>query len=244
LIETVILACMTPTKTPVASDESDEKKSLRRSWKSSGPVAKLTVVFAGVAAAATVAYVLIAASQLYVMSGQLSQMQQTLDQNKTANARELRPYVSVNKMELLGELKDGQIVHGKVDVTNSGRTPAIGLQGCADLVIKPNSEPITDAFPCPAPNNPGAKLQPTGERSVFALGSGNPFTLMTTGTSISPVDKLLPILSSGGLRLYLYGDISYSDLISPENVHHSTFCGRYNPATKGFDVCEKHNRMD
>src|SRR5882724_2923314 len=120
------------------------------------------------------------------------------------------------------------MVHGKVDVTNSGRTPAIGLQGCADLVIKPSSEAMTDDFPCPAPNNPGAKLQATGEHSVFALGSGNPFSLMTPGTSISPVDKLLPILSTGGLRLYLYGDISYSDLIYPERVHRSTFCGRYN----------------
>jgi hypothetical protein len=228
---------------PAESDD-DQKKSLRRSWKSSGPVAKLTVVFAGIAAAATVTYAIIAGWQLCVMSGQLDQMRQSLAQNQFANTRELRPYVHANKFDLVGELKEGQKFQGRIEITNSGRTPALKLEGCADIAIKPNSDPMTDDFPCPAPNNPGARLQPTGEHSIFALGSGIPFTLMSPGTSISPMDKLLPILSTGGLRLYLYGDISYSDLVAPEVVHRTTFCGRYNVATRSFDVCEKHNRMD
>jgi len=232
------------SRNTVSRQSHNEKKSLRRSWKSSGPVAKWAVIFAGVAALASVTYAIIAGSQLGVMSGQLRQMQQSLAENRTANELELRPYVHANKLELLGELKQGQKFQGRIEVTNSGRTPAIKIQGCADIAIRPNADPMTDDFPCPAPNNPGARLQPTGEHSTFALGSGIPFILMSPGTTISPMDQLFPLLSNGGLRLYLYGDISYSGMIAPETLHRTTFCGRYNVATRSFDVCEKHNRMD
>jgi len=56
-------------------DEQPRKKSFKRSWTSSGPVAKLTVIFAGVAAAATLVYAGIAWYQLHVMGGQLTQME-------------------------------------------------------------------------------------------------------------------------------------------------------------------------
>src|SRR5689334_4437622 len=56
-------------------DTDEHKKSLKRSWKSSGPVAKLTVVFAGIAALSTTIYALVAGGQLLVMKWQLEQMQ-------------------------------------------------------------------------------------------------------------------------------------------------------------------------
>ena len=59
-------------------------------------MAKWAVIFAGVAALASVTYAIIAGSQLGVMSGQLRQMQQSLAQNRTANELELRPYVHAN----------------------------------------------------------------------------------------------------------------------------------------------------
>jgi hypothetical protein len=46
------------------SSDSDHKKSFRRSWRSSGPVAKLTVVCAGIVALATVLYAGFAGWQL------------------------------------------------------------------------------------------------------------------------------------------------------------------------------------
>lgn len=52
---------------PYEESQETRKKSLKRSWASSGPVARLTCVFAGIAALATVAYAFIAAWQLYVM---------------------------------------------------------------------------------------------------------------------------------------------------------------------------------
>jgi len=55
-------------------DSQEQKKSLKRSWKSSGPVAKLTVVFAGIAALSTTIYAIVAGGQLLVMRGQLDEM--------------------------------------------------------------------------------------------------------------------------------------------------------------------------
>ena len=52
----------------------EQTKSLKRSWKSSGPVAKLTVVFAGIAALSTTIYAIFAGGQLLVMHGQLDEM--------------------------------------------------------------------------------------------------------------------------------------------------------------------------
>jgi hypothetical protein len=58
-------------------DSEEHEKSLKRSWKSSGPVAKLTVVFAGIAALSTSIYAIVACGQLWVMHGQLDEMTTT-----------------------------------------------------------------------------------------------------------------------------------------------------------------------
>ena len=78
--------------------------------------------------------------------------------------------------------------------------------------MKPNSDPMTDDFPCPAPNNP--KSSNVGERSKFVLGSNAPgFTVDSPGTSIvptnAPVEVLKQVLASGALGIYFYGDIDY-----------------------------------
>ena len=62
-----------------SSDNADRaapehKKSLRRSWRTSGPVAKLTVVFSGIAAGATVIYAIVAIGQFVVMNRQLTEI--------------------------------------------------------------------------------------------------------------------------------------------------------------------------
>jgi len=57
-----------------SEDSAEHKKSLKRSWRSSGPVAKLTVVFAGIAALSTAIYSIFAGGQLLIMRGQLHEM--------------------------------------------------------------------------------------------------------------------------------------------------------------------------
>jgi hypothetical protein len=61
----------------------DHKKSLRRSWRTSGPVARLTVVFSGIAAAATVIYAIVAFGQFIVMNRQLTEIKDSAGDTHT-----------------------------------------------------------------------------------------------------------------------------------------------------------------
>lgn len=42
--------------------------------------------------------------------------------------------------------------------------------------------------------------------------------------------------------IYLYGNISYSDVFG--QLHHTTFCGEWNPSVNGFDNCTTYNDAD
>jgi hypothetical protein len=167
-----------------------------------------------------------------------------LNQNRVALERGQRPYVLASKLDIIGDIKSGQTFIARVDVLNYGQTPAIKVDGCADIVLKPNTDPMADDFPCPAPNNPRAGLRRTGEHSITNIGpgtNGSPFTLTTPSTSIQPIEEVLPIFLNGGMRIYAYGDITYADMITPGKVHRTTFCGRWNFPGHYFEVCEKHN---
>jgi len=159
---------------------------------------------------------------------------------------DLRPYVQVTKLDFTGNFINGETAKGKASVLNSGKTPAINLTGCGDIVIKGNGNPMSDDFPCPAPENPNRSL---GEISKFPLGSTSAdFSVESPETTIKPENittaQFTQMLSSGAWRVYFYGDMAYGDMIDKKKVHHTLFCGRYNPASGGLDICEKHNSMD
>jgi len=96
-------------------------------------------------------------------------------------------------------------------------------------------------------------MSTTGERSKFVLGSQRSFNLYTSGFSAKVTQNVPPpynpnipfgkMLATGDFFLYIYGEVSYSDLIDDPVVHKTSFCGRYNPDSKVFEVCEKHNEM-
>jgi hypothetical protein len=184
---------------------------------------------------------------LLILKGQLTEMHEGGVDIHTTSYRELRPYVHVTKYEFTGNPIKGEMAHGKASIINSGRTPAVNLHGCSDITIKPNGDPMTDDFPCPAPNNP--KRQTAEEVSKFVLGSGiSDFSVDSPGTTIKPTnlstEAFTQLLATGAFRIYFYGDIEYNDIVDPRIIHHTTFCGRYNVQTGRLDICEKHNRMD
>ena len=94
----------------------EHKKSFLRSWRSSSPVSRLTLIFSGLAAVGGVAYALISAGQLGVMRDQLDEMRnargqtervitltvgQTTAANRSANIAQrtftesVRPFVGI-----------------------------------------------------------------------------------------------------------------------------------------------------
>ena len=135
-------------QTGAQTQDSDEhKKSLKRSWKSSGPVAKLTVVFAGIAALSTTIYAIVAGGQLLVMRGQLHEViRQYPEIQKSANAAKSaadtadatlknqqrsfeideRPYLVGQTPAFSGPpLAANTSIHINFTFKNIGRTPAL-----------------------------------------------------------------------------------------------------------------------
>jgi hypothetical protein len=153
-----------------------------------------------------------------------------------------RPYVTVKRMDLLGEFADGKSVQGQVTLVNSGRVPATEMIACATVVFRPNSQPMTDDAVCPETDIPGPP--PKGEFSHVVLGPDIPVTIKTQNFSLSPATQALSLIEAGGAKLYVYGDASYADTVRPEVRHHLTFCGSYNSISKAFDTCAKHNHLD
>jgi len=168
--------------------------------------------------------------------------------------RDLRPYIYSEKMDVLGSIDNGEWM-GQVEVINTGKTPGTKVEGCADFAFRPKDRPMTDDLVCPNPENPATEKPTTGEKSRFVLGSSRPFNLYTSGFSMKvtqqavapPYSPDIPfgkVLATGGFYLYIYGEITYTDLIDDPTKHRTYFCGRYNPTTKLFEVCEKHNSMN
>jgi hypothetical protein len=188
------------------------------------------------------------------LEGSLHQTREAMEtsekQNKVAlgareNAlmRELRPYVSVSDMQVVGSVENGKKFSGVATVINSGRTPAIGVQVCGDVYL--SGTPIPDDYPCPSPLSPKNRV-PESEPSVAVIGAGGiGGRISSPGTTMDlQPGGLLSLLATHQLKLYFYGFVSYRDTINSKTIHHTTFCGMYGVESKSWTVCEKHNNMD
>lgn len=172
----------------------------------------------------------------------------TLGSTKDANRRDLRPYVYASKLEGSGEMLKGEPVSGIASISNSGKTPAINVHGCADFATLSNGSPISDDYPCPNPMF--ARQTSTLDRSNYVLGPGAtspqiqapPTMLAGIPVNQSP-EKIGALFREQKLRLYFYGYIYYSDLAEPDKVLRTTFCGIYNIDTHAYDICANHNKM-
>jgi hypothetical protein len=158
--------------------------------------------------------------------------------------------VHIATFELTGNIVNGEALRGNAYFVNSGRTPALDLHGCGDIVILANASPMTDDYPCPAPQNP-KRTDIFENPPKYVLGPnappwivGSPYTTILAEVSPNLPGVFEQVIAKGGLRVYFYGEVAYRDTINMNVIHHTSFCGRYNPITKGLVTCEKHNRMD
>jgi len=185
------------------------------------------------------------------------QSQAALNASIKASSYELRPYVIAIKFDMVGDFLSSAGFMGQAEVVNAGRTPAESVDSCADVVIKPRTEDIPDEYPCPSPDNPAAKnhVPFTGVHSIAVIGPNAPAVMLHSPQSsvrdftignktITPEEESKLFSHDGLLRLYFYGELSYRDILGTREIHHSRFCGIYDPQTHLFDVCAKHNRVD
>jgi len=185
-----------------SNDPNDQPKSLKRSWKSSGPVAKLTVVFAGIAALSTCVYAIFSAGQWGVMSGQLKVMQQ-----------EQRPEIIITKFDIMDyqtgkpseEFEVGKPLEVNVRFKNVGRTSAsvlhihnhliFGVNGIAQLRSEPDRE-----------DTPGNILGPSSEGTVTAISLVDTYSRETIALDAAQVTNW-----DGTEPVIVFGRVVYKD---------------------------------
>jgi hypothetical protein len=213
------------------------KKSFSRSWRSSGPVAKLTVICTGIVAIATVTYAVFAGWQLYEIrqggkdtrrladaaSEQLKVMQGQLD----AMTVERRPYVNVKRIAM-PKLNIGPVPPITVTLFNGGKTPAVkfGLHRWIYLKTELAKDRL-DRFEV----DPIEKPINTYRGDIMLGGDDKQIVFTRAGLIITR--KELAEIIAGSSALYFDFVISYVDDSSKE--HAFGLCTQYNVRSGEFD---------
>jgi len=231
------------------SIEPEHKKSLRRSWKSSGPVAKLTVIFAGMAALATLAYALFSGWQLKVMSGQLAALLESNKINRESLYSVQRAFVAMQKQtaelatytDIKKTGKPVTVVETTAHWENIGNTPAIGVVMVFGSVNQ---------------------QQELTEEQFMVSNLGN-----VTHATIAPKETMDAatirqdeswFTERPGVPWFYWGWVAYRDIFPNTKTHISEFCWKvteikYKVAADGKRVgkpyftaapCAQHNCVD
>lgn|SRR5208282_2921762 len=131
----------------------EDRKSLRRSWRASGPVAKWTVSFAGVAAFSTVVYAIFAMLQWRVMSDTLNHE---------------RPWIGSTKQLVATDSVTKRIGAAALRVRNGGRSPAVNARFYARIVVgAPEQQCPTEENKIPRVN--GCRAELPGRNGVLII---------------------------------------------------------------------------
>jgi hypothetical protein len=196
--------------------DKEHKKSLRRSWKSSGPVAKLTVVFAGIAACATLLYVIIAACTLAVIqSGSADTRilaQAASDQSKVFWYGQ-HAWVWVKMLDKFN-IQVGKPISAAIEVFNYGKEPTL----VRARIFVEAAPMISDAIQERIPEIIGVReilLSPVEGTKEFAAEL--PRKVLTQEDYRKIMDGTLDVLA--------YGRIEYANIHDPvKGMANSSFC--------------------
>jgi hypothetical protein len=249
------------------SEETERKKSLRRSWKSSGPVAKLTVVFAGIAAAASLTYAFTSIWQLSVMSGQLTQMKLSGEQTERAvilNMGQLaianrsaetakqaldassRAWIAPANAYFTSELSKNVPLSFEVQYRNTGRSPALDVHAIWDLQQVPVSKFEDNTFnafiEADKPSDACKRLGTAPGADVAYPDQPDGYKLLFTNHLADWVnDGVL----AGRTAVVLQMCFAYTTV---GKVHHTSFCYFYrvgvSPPNKQMNICTAGNHAD
>jgi hypothetical protein len=192
----------------------DQKKSLRRSWKSSGPVARTAVVFAGVAAAATCLYAGVAIWQLRVMSGQLDEMR-----------RDRRPWITAKDARVT-LMEVDKPIQGEMTLTNSGRSPALEVRVLGTIYVTNN---LVEDIP---------EMDPIADGDITdGIVGPNMEIHLAVHTKVSVNAQELQLAKQPNTRFYFYGNLMYRDSSQSKLLHRSQFCYYIQPGQNGVAGC-------
>jgi hypothetical protein len=230
------------TKDGSDKSDSDQKKSLRRSWKSSGQVAKLTAVFAGIAAGATFIYAIAAVWQLV-------ELKNATEVSRDSLIRVQRAFIIFPAdMSVQGDVPDPKTMkvnlwEFSVPFENSGVTPARAVDIHVD--IYPSEGALPDNFGFQTGAHVPSQLVVIGPKEKTGTGH------------LTATPEVIKAVQDKKAHLYIYGWCSYRDIFQKaEDIAHVTkFC--YELSTFGGDpfsglgqhsgfwiTCPHHNCAD
>lgn len=231
--------------------DSDQPKSLRRSWKSSGPVAKTTAVFAGVAALATVVYAFASVWQLIELNKSTEISRESLESVQ-------RAFLSFQNFEDARiQDPDHADVHNwsmAAVFQNNGATNAINVAGIAILAQLP-TEPREDQFKSGYTELPTISIPPKSIRNVPVVPELIPEPLIFGIDLGETVTAAVTAKSNFNRQLFIWGWAYYRDVFPKTKPHVTEFCFRISgvnflpdrPAPHigfAYNGCKGHNCED
>jgi hypothetical protein len=145
--------------------------------------------------------VVVGATQLIAFSIQARRLKQTIDVMRDTAISQLRAYVSAPKASIVNLTGKG-LSEGHVTLKNSGQTPAYNLMHVGGVVLGTIQEDV-DA----------SRFR--GNKTVAVLGPGDEYhTTTPAGRELTDADR--SALRNGAKRIYVYGDIRYTDAFGCE----------------------------
>jgi hypothetical protein len=202
--------------------ENPHKKSFRKSWRSSGPVAKLTVIFAGLAAAAGIGYVGVT-------------IWQTLQAKWTVRIEHAPLVINSRNPEMLQPMvcdREAGLHTGNMRTTvkNVGNARAVRVMPFMNLMKIVPEKKTGNAFIDELPRV-NCNWNPAIPEAAFNLAPGQ-----ETSTGIRQTAGTTPNLPEGTVfQLYFVSCVYYSD---DYGANHAT-CDTYRlefPSTNPLDV--------
>jgi len=229
--------------------ESDQQKSLRRSWKSSGPVARLTAVFAGVAALATVVYAFASVWQLIELSKSNHISREALEsvQRAFVTYEGFTPHRGVERVES-DPLKNSVRWTFNSKYENNGLTPAKWTIGHSEIGVIPG-EPDEERF-----KDIRGEALAFGTIGPKGVKEVQPIRLSETQIFDASLEDIKHLKSfKVQQNVFMWGWIAYRDVFLNTRVHVTEYClhinhARIDPVTENVDIlaenCTHHNCID
>jgi hypothetical protein len=161
---------------------------------------------------------------------QLTLAQQSLGATIDSFHQDQRAWVGTIGTEVLKD-KDGNLIGFRVEITNSGKTPALEMNSIATTAFGPTLFHFVPQYP----KEPSTPIESIKSRAV--LQPGAKFFIISNSKPQDPRS-----FQSGESIFYFFGRIYYKDVF--KRNHLTTFCFVLRPNLSDMDSCDQYNFAD
>lgn len=174
----------------------------------------------------------VAGASAWIFESQLKEMRRTTEASTRALEIDERAWVSADSWGKV-VFEPGKDFQTEITFRNTGKSPAKNVQIWSHLrPIAKGDVPNFDVAEGP-PGSQGL-MPPKGEfhRPIFGAVTGR------SGLSAGGFNSI----ASGAETVFVFGIVRYEDVFGFK--HWATFCSRFEPLSRQFEICETHNEID